>query len=92
MEGAKLYDKYNLLERVAEGSYGEVYKAVDKNTKEWVAVKRFKGPPKIGLPTSFVREHYILTVLTGKPIPKVLDVFPAEDPPIIVIEWYTMSL
>ena len=48
-------DKYALLERVAEGSYGEVYKARDKLTKELVAVKRFKGSSRIGLPTSFVR-------------------------------------
>lgn len=78
MESNKLNDKYTLLQRIAEGTYGEVYKAKDKITKEQVAVKKFKGPPKIGLPTSFVREHYIMTILIGKPIPRVFDVFPWE--------------
>ena len=73
-----MIERYSLLERVAEGSYGEVYKALDKTSKEFVAVKRFKGASRIGLPTSFVREHYILTVLLGQHIPKVLDVFSAD--------------
>ena len=85
-------DKYALLERVAEGSYGEVYKARDKLTKELVAVKRFKGSSRIGLPTSFVREHYITTILTGKHLPKVLDVFPADDPPVMVMEWLSSTI
>lgn len=85
-------DRYCLLERVAEGSYGEVYKALDKWSKEVVAVKRFKGGSRIGLPTSFVREHYILTILTGTHLPKVLDVFAADDPPLIVVEWLTTTL
>lgn len=85
-------DRYTLLERVAEGSYGEIYKAADKKSKQFVAVKRFKGKSKIGLPISFVREHYILTVITGKHIPKVLDVFPSDDPPTIVMQWLTMNL
>jgi hypothetical protein len=33
MENGKMTDKYALMERVAEGSYGEVYKARDKITK-----------------------------------------------------------
>lgn len=87
-----MVDRYNLLERVAEGSYGEIYKAADKKSKEFVAVKRFKGKSKMGLPTSFVREHYILTIVTGKHIPKVIDTFAADDPPTIVMEWLTMNL
>lgn len=57
-----------------------------------MAVKRFKGPAKIGLPSSFVREHYIMTVMAGKYVPKVLDVFANEEPPVIVMEWLTMSI
>ena len=78
MESGKMIERYSLLERIAEGTYGEVYKALDKSTKELVAVKRFKGASRIGLPTSFVREHYILAILTGAHIPKVLDVYPAD--------------
>ncbi len=74
MEGGKLSDKYQLLQLIAEGSYGEVYKAQDRLTKEIVAIKRFKGATKIGLPSSFVREHYIMTVLGGKAVPKIIQV------------------
>jgi serine/threonine protein kinase len=76
MESGKFSDRYNLIERVAEGSYGEVFKGVDKRTKEFVAVKRFKGQARLGLPTSFVREHYILTTMQGTFVPKVFDIFP----------------
>jgi len=48
---------------------------MNKQSKELSAVKRFKGASRVGLPTSFVREHYILSGLTGKFIPKVLDVY-----------------
>ena len=92
MEGSRLIDQYSLLERVAEGSYGEVYKALHKQSKEIVAVKRFKGASRVGLPTSFVREHYILNALTGKFIPKVLDVYSSEEPPVIVMEWCSLTL
>ena len=33
MESNKMIDRYSLLERIAEGSYGEVYKALDKFSK-----------------------------------------------------------
>ena len=33
-----------------------------------------------------------MTVLIGKPIPRVFDVFPCEESPVIVMEWLTMSL
>jgi serine/threonine protein kinase len=92
MESGKLSERYNLLERVAEGSYGEVYKGIDKNSKEFVAVKKFKGQTRLGLPTSFVREHYILTTVPGTFIPKVYDVYPNEEPPVIVMEWFNTTL
>lgn len=92
MEGGKLSDKFALLQLIAEGSYGEVYKAQDRHSKEIVAVKRFKGATKIGLPTSFVREHYIMTVLGGKAVPKIIEVFSQEDPPALVMEWLAISL
>ena len=55
MQGQSLEHRYTLLERIEEGSYGTVYKAKNSSTGQIVAVKVFKGNPKLGLPVSFVR-------------------------------------
>lgn len=34
------FDNYNKIEKIGEGSYGIVYKAINKNTNSWVALKK----------------------------------------------------
>ena len=36
-------DKYQVVKKLGEGAYGRVVKAVNKNTKELVAIKNMKG-------------------------------------------------
>jgi len=36
-------NRYEILERLGEGAYGNVYKAKNKNTQEIVALKKFKN-------------------------------------------------
>lgn len=35
-------DNFERLEHIGEGTYGVVYRAIDKNTKEVVALKKIK--------------------------------------------------
>jgi serine/threonine protein kinase len=35
-------DKYNIIKQVGDGSYGTVYKAVEKRTAKIVAIKKMK--------------------------------------------------
>ena len=46
----------------------------------------------MGLPISFVRERYILEILSAGHLVKVLDTFVGQDEPIMVMEWLTTNL
>ena len=59
MQGGAVGEKYVILEKVEEGSYGVIYRARSKETQETVAIKKFKCVGKVGLPISFVRERYV---------------------------------
>lgn len=48
-------DKYVKLEKVAEGSYGIVYKAKSKANNKPCSVKIFKNISKEGIPVSGIR-------------------------------------
>lgn len=66
MAATKLQDKYALLEKIQEGTYGVVFKARNKQTKEIYAIKFFKSFGKIGLPISFIREQYIHEIVESE--------------------------
>lgn len=55
---------YTLLEKLGEGTYGRVYKAINKYTKEYVALKQVKlDPSEEGIPATTLREISILKQL-----------------------------
>jgi serine/threonine protein kinase len=92
MDTNSFNEKYVILEKAEEGSYGAVYKARNKHTKEIVAIKKFKSEGKVGLPISFVRERYIFEILSASHLVRVLEMFVGEEEPIMVMEWLTTSL
>ena len=49
-----------MLETIASGTYGVVFKGRNKITNEFCAIKEFKNPSKAGIPTSGIREINIL--------------------------------
>lgn len=58
--GVRTLDSYKILEMISEGAYGIVYKAVDTETGDIVALKRVKVDPlkekETGFPVSSIRE------------------------------------
>lgn len=55
--GCRRVQEYQIVKSVAEGTYGIVYRAIDKRTKETVALKRLKMErEKDGFPTTSLRE------------------------------------
>lgn len=55
--GCRNVEEYKCLNRIAEGTYGIVYRAEDKRTKEIVALKRLKmEKEKEGFPITSLRE------------------------------------
>ncbi|KAL9684243.1 hypothetical protein QQ045_021678 [Rhodiola kirilowii] len=58
-------DKYEKLEKVGEGTYGKVYKAVDKATGELVALKKTRlEMDEEGVPPTALREISLLQMLS----------------------------
>lgn len=65
---------YQKLEKLGEGTYGRVYKARNKRTCEYVALKQVKlDPNEEGIPATTLREISILKVLKHKTIVALLD-------------------
>lgn len=73
--GAGFVEKYDLQDQVGEGTYGQVYKAVDKITQERVALKKVRlENEKEGFPITAVREIKILRQLEHKNVVRLIDI------------------
>jgi serine/threonine protein kinase len=57
----KNLDKYERLEKLGEGTYGVVYKALNKETGELVAIKKIRLEKEDdGVPSTAIREISLL--------------------------------
>lgn len=66
---------YEMLDQIGEGTYGQVYKAVNKLTGEQVALKRVRlENEKEGFPITAIREIKILRQLHHKNIVRLMDI------------------
>jgi len=62
-------EDYTKTEKIGEGTYGQVYKARDKDTGEMVALKKVRlDNEKEGFPITAIREIKILRQLTHQSI------------------------
>ncbi|CAG9561663.1 unnamed protein product [Danaus chrysippus] len=67
--GEKCVDGFQVITQIGEGTYGQVYKARDKNTAQLVALKKVRlENEKEGFPITAVREIKILRQLNHKNI------------------------
>uniref|UniRef100_A0A8B9LJS0 Cyclin-dependent kinase 13 n=1 Tax=Astyanax mexicanus TaxID=7994 RepID=A0A8B9LJS0_ASTMX len=67
--GKRCVDKFEILGITGEGTYGQVYKARDKDTAEMVALKKVRlDNEKEGFPITAIREIKILRQLNHKSI------------------------
>ncbi len=77
-----VYDCYNKLDRLDEGTYGIVWKAKDLATDEIVALKQIKFDPKLrkeGFPMAALREIGILLALSHENIVTVKEMVVGDD-------------
>lgn len=69
-----LYQKTECL--LGEGTYGKVYKAIQRRTQRAVAMKRMPmDTDEEGLPSTFLREIALLKVLRHPHVVELLDIF-----------------
>ena len=89
----RIMQKYEKLEKVGEGTYGTVFKAKHKETKEIVALKRVRlDDEDEGVPSSALREICLLKELKHKNIVRLHDVLHSDRRLTMVFEFCDQDL
>ena len=84
---------YKRLEKVGEGTYGVVYKAIYKPTKQLVALKKIKlEDEKDGVPPTSLREICVLKELNHPNVVEMIDVILDRTTIYLVFEFLYMDL
>eukprot|EP00330_Aristerostoma_sp_ATCC50986_P000806 CAMPEP_0114591976 /NCGR_PEP_ID=MMETSP0125-20121206/13921_1 /TAXON_ID=485358 ORGANISM="Aristerostoma sp., Strain ATCC 50986" /NCGR_SAMPLE_ID=MMETSP0125 /ASSEMBLY_ACC=CAM_ASM_000245 /LENGTH=304 /DNA_ID=CAMNT_0001790395 /DNA_START=48 /DNA_END=962 /DNA_ORIENTATION=- len=86
-------DKYEKLDKLGEGTYGVVYKAKDKQTKELYALKKIRLESEDeGIPSTAIREIALLKELQHPNIVRIHDVIHTNKKLILVFEYVEYDL
>ena len=80
-------DKSQKLEKIGEGTYGVVYKARDKITDQFVALKIRLETESEGVPSTAIREISLLKELDHSNVVQLLDVIHADQKLYLVFEY-----
>jgi len=84
--------KYEKKEKIGEGTYGVVYKAVDKTTGETIVLKKIRLFEDEGIPGSAIREICLLKELSHKNIVTLYDVVTSDEKIYLVFEFIHCDL
>jgi cyclin-dependent kinase 12/13 len=75
-------EAFGILNRIGEGTYGTVFKALDKKTEEIVALKKVRlEHEREGFPITAIREIKILRQLNHKNIINMTEIIADKDEP-----------
>lgn len=85
--------KYEVLEKLGEGTYGSVFKAREKRTGGAFAMKIMKlGSGEDGVPSTAIREIAVLKELSHANVVRLLDVFCKPAKLVLVFEYLENDL
>ena len=88
MEDTQKLDYFQKLKRNGEGTYGVVYKAKDKITNQFVALKKIRLETESeGVPSTAIREISLLKELDHPNVVQLLDVIHADQKLYLVFEY-----
>lgn len=86
-------DNFQKIEKIGEGTYGIVYKARDKVTDQFVALKKIRLETESeGVPSTALREITLLKELEHPNVVQLLDVVQADKKLYMVFEYLPMDL
>jgi cyclin-dependent kinase-like len=87
-----MQNKYEVIEVVGEGAYGIVYKCRNKETKEYVAIKKFKETEDELVKKTMKRELRVLQLLQHDNIVEFKDAFKRKGNLFLVFEYVERNL
>ncbi len=91
--GTHRIEKYSRAEPVGNGAYGIVYKGVDTQTKETIAVKRIKIEVESeGIPSTAIREISLLREVEHENVVKLKDVVTSDQKLYLIFEFVDRDL
>ena len=86
-------ENFQKIEKIGEGTYGIVYKAKDKITRQFVALKKIRLEIESeGVPSTAIREISLLKELEHPGIVQLLDVVHADQKLYLVFEYLDKDL
>ncbi|KRX01199.1 Protein kinase-like domain [Pseudocohnilembus persalinus] len=86
-------DRYEKLEKLGEGTYGVVYKAKDRQTKEVYALKKIRLESEDeGIPSTAIREISLLKELQHPNVVRLHDVIHSNNKLVLVFEFVDQDL
>jgi serine/threonine protein kinase len=90
---AHFQSKYEMSQKLGEGTYGTVYKAKSTRTGETFAIKVMKlGTDEEGVPATAIREVALLKELNHRNVVQLLDVFCKPSKLVLVFEYLENDL
>lgn len=88
-----LEEQYRKVEKIGEGTYGVVYKAVNQSTGETVALKKIRLESEDeGVPSTAIREISLLKELTHPNVVNLNDVMYSENKLYLIFEFLDQDL
>lgn len=86
-------DKFHKIEKIGEGTYGVVYRALNKETGKTVALKKIRLDIETeGVPSTAIREISLLKELDHPNIVRLMDVLYNETKLYLVFEYLSQDL
>lgn len=86
-QDADLHGRFEIVEKLGEGTYGKVYKAISRATGEFFALKKIRiGYEEEGVPSTAIREISLLKECDHPNVIKLYEVFSGSTAMYLVFE------